>query len=366
VAERLRVLIAGWVNSPHLVAWADTVTAAGHQVHLAGSIVPELSRAPVEYDLHVLSDNGIPLLRSLAMSRSLAAVAREIKPDLVHAHWLPEAGWMAAREGLHPLVCSAWGSDVLGVRGIGKLRSRRALKSAALVFADSSDLARATRELGGGRVSVEVVRWGLDLMHFSPGDQLAARSALGLPPSGRLVVSPRGLKRVYNPDLVIDTFARVRARCPDTRLLLKHPGAKMRPELTARIERLGLADAVVILGGLPFDRMVDVYRAADVIVSIPESDSSPRSVWEALACGRAVVVSDLPWVRDELGKDRYALAVPLQVDAIADAVVSVLTDEALALRLGRAARRLAIAELHPQKCANRVDALYRRVVAGVR
>ena len=335
-------------------------------MHVAGRTAPEWPRGPERPDVHVLSDNGVPLIRSLGMSRSLAAVASEIRPDIVHAHWLPEFGWMAARQGLRPLICSAWGSDVLGVRGIGRLRSRRALKSAALVFADSSDLARATRELVEGRVSVEVVRWGLDLVRFSPGEQDAARKALGLPLDGRLVVSPRGLKRLYNPELVLDAFSRVRAQCAEVRLLLKHPGGEMPPEVKNRIERLGLADAVVILGGLPFERMVDVYRAADVVVSIPESDSSPRSVWEALACGRPVVVSDLPWVRDELGHDRHALTVPLEADAIAGAIVSVLADDALAARLGTGARDLASAKLNPKACADRVDALYRRVVAEAR
>ena len=59
-----------------------------------------------------------------------------------------------------------------------------------------------------------------------------------------------------------------------------------------------------MLGNVPVERMPDVYRAADVVVSIPSSDSSPRSVWEALACGRPVVVSDLPWAREELAHGR--------------------------------------------------------------
>src|SRR5204863_370961 len=73
------------------------------------------------------------------------------------------------------------------------------------------------------------------------------------------------------------------------------------------IDRLGLKQAVAIVGSVGLDRMPDVYAAADVVVSVPSSDSSPRSVWEALACGRAVVVSDLQWARDELVDGRHAV-----------------------------------------------------------
>jgi len=90
------------------------------------------------------------------MSHALARIAADLSPDLVHAHFLTEFGWMASREGLRPLICSAWGSDVFGVRGLSLQRSRRALTGSELALADSAHLARATRELAD--VPVEVVR----------------------------------------------------------------------------------------------------------------------------------------------------------------------------------------------------------------
>jgi glycosyltransferase involved in cell wall biosynthesis len=90
----------------------------------------------------------------------------------------------------------------------------------------------------------------------------------------------------------------IHQRRPSTRLLLKNPTQHVTTKTTRAIERLGLDGAVIMLGSVPAERMPDVYRAADVVASIPSSDSSPRSVWEALACGSSVVVSDLPWARE--------------------------------------------------------------------
>ena len=351
--ERLRVLVAGWVNSPHVAAWAELVKSLGHDVHIAGRAGPGWPELDVGVPSHRLPAGRPPPLRGFALSRALGRVARELQPDLVHAHYLPEYGWMAAREQLRPLICSAWGSDVLALRGINRPRARRGLKAASLVFADSSHLAGAARSLGGPGVRVEVVRWGLDLRAFAPGDKAAAREALGIPVEGPLVVSPRGLRPVYNPELVLEAFELVRARRPEARLLVKHPGTEAPPE--AR-------DGVTVLGNVPPGRVPDVYRAADVVVSLASSDSSPRSVWEALACGRPVVVSDLPWARDELAPGGQALLVQLEPEAVADAIGRVLDDVALAEQLGNAGRALAVSELDPEACAARVDELYRSVV----
>ena len=363
--DRLRVLVAGWLNSPHVVAWVEALAAAGHDVHLAGRSAPQWPETEATSNLHRLPTAGPPGLRGLRMSRALKDVADEVAPDLVHAHWLPEFGWMAAREHLRPLVCSAWGSDVLLLRGFGRRRSKRALDGADLVFASSANLARAARALAGRDVPVEVLRWGLDLERFSPGDKVAARKALGLAHDGPLVVSVRGFDRVYNPQLLLEAFARVKAQRPDARLLFKHTLETTPPEVRAAIDRLGLGEAVTTIGRGPV-AMPDVYRAADVVVSVSSSDSSPRSVWEALACGRPVVVSDLQWARDELAPGREALFVPLEAPALVEAVSLVLGDASLAERLGDEGRARALAELDLAASAARIDELYRSVLDGTR
>ena len=362
MTDRLRVLVAGWLNSPHVVAWADAVLAAGHQVELAGRVVPNWPEVDLPGPSHPLSTIWPPPFQGLRLSRGLAALARAFRPDIVHAHYLAEYGWMAAREGLAPLVCSAWGSDVLVESWLSRHRSRRALDGAALVFADSADLATQARELADREVRVEVVRWGLDLDRYSPGDPTVARQILGLPPEGPLVVGVRGLSPIYNPELQLEAFALARGRHPEARLLLKHPQTSIPSSVDTAIDQLGLREVVTVVGSVPAERLPDFYRAADVVLSLPSSDSSPRSVWEALACGRPVVVSDLPWARQELEPGEQALLAPLDATAVADSIGQVLDNPALANRLGARGRAHALEKLDRHACSARIDSLYREVV----
>jgi L-malate glycosyltransferase len=231
VADRLRVLVAGWLNSPHVTAWVEAVEAAGHEVHLAGRDAPQLPASASNEKVHRLPANAPPVVRGLRMSHALARVVADVSPDLVHAHFLTEFGWMAAREGLRPLISSAWGSDVFGARGLSLRRSRQALEGSQLAFADSKHLARAARDLAN--VRVEVVRWGLDLDAYAPGNRTVARQALDVDHDGPLIASVRGLDPLYNPVLLLEALARVHQRRPDTRLLLKNPKEHL-PTKTAR------------------------------------------------------------------------------------------------------------------------------------
>ncbi|HEU5213380.1 MAG TPA: glycosyltransferase family 4 protein [Gaiellaceae bacterium] len=360
MADRLRVLVAGWLNSPHVVSWAAGVAEAGHEVHLVGRPTPQWPPVKPGATVHVLRSDGLPLVRSLRMSTDLARVAATVEPDLVHAHWLPEFGWMAAREHLAPLICSAWGSDVFGVSGLGRRRSLRALRAADVVLADSEDLARATRALGGPAVRVEVARWGLDLDRYSPGEPRAARRSLGLPEDEPLVLSVRGFGQIYNPLVLVEAIALLRR---PARLVFKHPGGQVPDEVERAIERLGLRDRVTVIGNLDADRMPDVYRAASIVVSLASTDSSPRSVWEALACGRPVVVSDLAWARDELAPPGAAELVAIEPAAVAEAIARTLDDGAGARTMAEQGRALALANLDPSTCAARIDALYREIAA---
>ena len=50
------------------------------------------------------------------------------------------------------------------------------------------------------------------------------------------------------------------------------------------------------LGRISRDKMYELLSSAKLVISIPESDSSPRSVYEAIFCGCCVVVTYNPWI----------------------------------------------------------------------
>jgi glycosyltransferase involved in cell wall biosynthesis len=225
-------------------------------------------------------------------------------------------------------------------------------------MADSQALLDRLVALGAAREATVLLNWGVDLAAFAPtnGARPDVRARLGLE-AGPVILAPRSLTPVYNPETILAAFRLVAAVRPDAQLVLKHMG-------TGAAELgIGADERIHVVGHVPHAQMAWYYQAADVCVSIPSSDSSPRSVWEAMACGCPVIVSDLPWVRELIAPDRDACVVPIAPQPVADAILRVLSDPDLAAGLG--ARGRALAEAHRDRAAemDRLAGLYRALMS---
>ncbi len=343
----LRILMLGTLNTPHVEHLALAMRDRGHTVVVAGDVA-------ATYPPTVLPAGGVdvrPLeLPAMPWARRLL---REVRPDVVHAHWLPAYGFLAAVMRLRPLVVMAWGSDVYRATPLQTRKSRFAVRHADVAMTDSADLVRRLVALGARPDRTYELNWGVDLDRFSPpAERLAVRRRLGLD-DGPLVLSPRALQPLYNPAVIAEGFER--AAVPSAQLVLKHIGTG-EPNI-----RRPLPDGARVVGHVPYEQLADWYQAADVCVSIPDSDSSPRSVWEAMACGCACVLSDLPWVHELIEDGRHALVVPPEPGAVGAAIRRLLTDPGLASRIGGEARALVEAHRDQRAEMDRLSELYRRV-----
>jgi glycosyltransferase involved in cell wall biosynthesis len=348
----LRLLYVGPINSPHVEDLAIAMRERGHEVEAAGQVWGGLPASS-------LPEHGVPThVMSLPAILWMRRLLRRFRPDVVHTHWMPFAT-LAVLAGGRRIVSSAWGSDIYGVSRRQRLMIRLALRRVAVAVADSADLVRCLEELGPRSLRTLLVNWGVDLEAFTVPEaaeraELKARFGFG---PGPLVLSARGLKEVYNPEIVVDAFERLRHTVPDAQLALKHGGGTeelVRPEWHA-------AEGVRILGRLDYGELTDLFRAADVTVSLASSDSSPRSVWEAMAAGSATVVSDLPWVHELIVDGRDALVVPPQAAAVATAVARLLREDDLRSRLAASARELVEQHRDREIELGRLEACYREL-----
>lgn len=344
-----RLLLLGTLNTPHVEHLALAMRERGHDVVVAGEIA-------AAYPPSVLPSLGVPV-RPLEIPAFawLRRVAREARPDVVHANWLPSYGFLAAAMRLRPLVAMAWGSDVYGAPRAQLRKARYAVRHADVAMSDSQALVDTLVELGADREHTFLLNWGVDLARFAqPADRRAVRRQLGLG-DGPVVLSPRALRPLYNPRIIVDAFEEATGGIPGAQLVLKH--------LEAEAPDLGrpLPAGARIVGHVPYEDLPSYYQAADVCVSVPNSDSSPRSVWEAMACGCACVVSDLPWVHELVEDGRHALVVPPERAAVAAALHRLLTEPDLAARIGASARELVERHRDQRVEMDRLAAVYRRL-----
>ena len=169
----------------------------------------------------------------------------------------------------------------------------------------------------------------------------------------------------------VDVLVRALALVPGVKGLIVG-GAEQEPDLArlkALAAELGIADRVTFTGHLaPADVRAQLAKATVLALPNPASAistkfTSPLKLFEYMAAGRAIVASDLPAIREVLQDNEQALLVaPGDANALADAIRRLVSDRALAERLGRAAFAAAPAYTWAKR-AEKLEALIFRLKA---
>ena len=119
---------------------------------------------------------------------------------------------------------------------------------------------------------------------------------------------------------------------------------------------------VAILGPIRDDDMPALFRGADLLAFPSEREGFGLVVLEAQASGLPAVVSDLPVLREFLADGRDCRMAPVgDADALGDALVEVMSDDALRARLVRDGRATA-ARFTWGAAAAAHEAVYERIL----
>jgi glycosyltransferase involved in cell wall biosynthesis len=362
----LTICAIGSSSSTHVVSRVKCFADRGHRVFLICD-----SRAGIEGVTELVpSGRSIRGLRSLSLLLSVPGLIRRCRPDVIHVHFAYSPfAWMAAVADRHPLVVSVMGGDILfdeqgSPTPSGRRLTLRLLESADLITAKSDFLIGVLDRLGGfGAKAIKVV-WGVDLKHFRRVDAGVLRTALGLEPEDRVILSPRILQRFYNVHVVVEAMPRILAAIPEARLLITEYQADptYRGEISRRVEALGLGEHVRFVGSVPHHGMPQHYSLADVTVAVPPSDGLPQTLLEGMACGAPSILSRLPRYEELVTHGESALFVDISPESIAGGVIRMLEDAELRERIAAAGREIVTTHADFDRDADRVEAKYHELL----
>jgi len=359
---------SGIVATELAMALAD----GGDEVHVISYALPSrLSLLSTRLFFHEVVTPTYPLFDnfppySLALTTKMVEVARHHRLDVMHVHYaIPNAvSAVMARDILAPqplpVVTTLHGTDVtlVGADPNYLETTRWGVNQSDAVTAVSESLRLATIEQLGIQSRIDVIPNFIDPARYenarsSPG---ARRWAL---PGERLLVhisNFRPVKRVLD---VVETFRRVRARIPASRLLMVGDGPERgRVEQHCREHRM--CDAITFVGSLPL--IEEVLVGADLFLLPSESESFGLSALEAMACEVPVITTragGLPEVVEE-GVTGFLLPVG-DVDGMAAAALRLLDDENLRRAFGAAGRRRAVEVFSQEAVVARYKEIYERV-----
>jgi phosphatidylinositol alpha-1,6-mannosyltransferase len=262
---------------------------------------------------------------------------------VAHPHLSP-VGWLAQMVSGAPYAVWCHGIEVWGPLDRA---TRFGLRKADRVFAPSAFTARQVERYAGLTYGSVVVLPHCVPSGFRPGGGGAADARVEY---RVLTVARLAPDHAYKGvDTLIEVWPRVRQAVPTATLVVVGDGPD-RGRLERRVEERGIAEAVTFTGGLSDERLKDTYATASLFAmparhrtgSDAEGEGFGLVYVEAGAYGVPVVAGRGGGADEAVQHGVNGLVVdPTDREAIASAIVQVLTDTELARRLGEGGRRLA-------------------------
>jgi len=308
------------------------------------------------------------LTQALAVATTVGEIMLRERPQAVQLATTTSEGyfglWLRRWLGL-PFVIYAHGNEVLQAMKTSWPAARQALVSADRVLANSRFTAGLVEKAGVAPERIVVVHPGCDAETFRPADpdENLRQRLLGDRPRGPILLSVGGLVPRKGQDMVVRALPIILKQHPTLVYLVVGEGRHRAP-LEALIRDVGVGDHVILTGEVSDVPLEQVYALCDVFImasreqlDLCDLEGFGMVFLEANACGKAVIGGRSGGIADAVLDGETGLLVdPHAPEAIAAAVDRLLSDPALAARMGAQGRARILRDLTWERVADQVEA----------
>lgn len=300
---------------------------------------------------HALMQRDLPAISEIL--RTLHAIKADFQPDLIHLNSIYSCAFFYLR------VASAWGVPTLltlhqpfdGLMGAG-------LATQTLAAVDYV-AAVSTATLDGARRLVPTIAGRSSLIYNALPDPPVAPLPCPLEPPMLLCVGRLTEQKGF--DLVIRALPRILAQAPTARVVIAGHGSD-----EAALRQLAMAEGVEeqveFVGPLSHEGVYRLMNRATLVLMPSRYEPFGLVALEAAQMARPVVASRVDGLAEVVSDGETGLLIPPEdPDALAEAVLTLLRDPALAERVGRAAQQRAADRFSFDRFLGEYEALYRRL-----
>lgn len=307
----------------------------------------------------------IPLAPRMEMDLSaawrLSRIIKELKPEIIHAHD-PHGVAMAAlalsmstQLVKPPLVASRRVDFRLKDNSLSRWKYRQVdcfiCASEAIrqmLMADGIPEARAV-----------TVHEGIDLDRVEAAPAAKLHEELWLPHQAPIVGNVAALVPHKGQRHLIEAAALVVRQVPDARFVIAGEG-ELRPSLERQIKEHHLEKHVFLTGFRP--DVLSLHKSFDIFVMSSVTEGLGTSLLDAMASGKPIVATRAGGIPEVVVDGETGILVPPRDHrAMADALISLLTDPALRQRMGDAGLKLARRRFSAERMVKETLRAYKRV-----
>ncbi|TGE33825.1 glycosyltransferase [Desulfosporosinus sp. Sb-LF] len=352
--------------STHTEKWAIALSERGWEIDILSFLPAEFPHVKVHVIPRLAGGKADAILRQAWVRKKI----KEIRPDLIHAHYATSFGLLGALARRHPLVISAWGSDIFSFPRISFLHQsllKWILGHADVLCSSSNIMAQEMHRYIGTEQAVEIIPFGVDMTRFSPSQGENGPGECAYPKSGGLEAPvvfgvAKGLHQVYGLDLLIKAFALVHDRFPQTLLRIAGDGPE-RNTLEDLSKKLCVNEYVEWLGRLPNTNVADFYRSVDVVVVPSREESFGVTAVEGSACARPVIASRVGGLTEVIVEGETGFLFPSEnISELGKVMERLIENPTLRDTMGQRGRSHVLKHYDWQKNVTQMELVYERVL----
>jgi glycosyltransferase involved in cell wall biosynthesis len=217
---------------------------------------------------------------------------------------------------------------------------------------------------------VRVFPNAVDVTLYRPSieEKVEARQLLGIG-ENPLILFVGGFFYWHDVSGLLKAFAIVIQKCPDARLVLIGDGIQ-HAAMIQYAHTLQLDPYVIFKGSVPHAEIPRFVNAADIAVA-PYLENpqlglwgSPMKLFEYMACGTAVVATSLGQITEVIQDGSNGLLTPASdTTALASAIIQLINNPELRMRLGQQARRDTIRQYSWDHYISQLENVYQEVMS---
>jgi glycosyltransferase involved in cell wall biosynthesis len=313
-------------------------------------------------------------------NRSLTKKASAINADVYEAHAVSGYGFLKTLEKLginKPFIHTIHGvladeyelakkNGYPSFRGrvanyfmkrLSKLEEETAKNATIIVTISNYSLEKIQKYYGIEPSKVRIVPNGVDIDKFKPMDTKGVRQQFGLSNDPCVLFVGSLIPRKGLPFLV-EAAKKIVKNNANTKFLIVGDGP-LRNQLSDSLDTANLSDNFKFIGNLKDDVLPLVYNCADVFVLPSIQEGQGIVLLEAQASSKPVVAFDIGGVNETVqNKETGFLVNRGNVDALADALLKLLTDKALREKMGSNGRKFVSENYTWDICAQKMLRVY--------
>jgi glycosyltransferase involved in cell wall biosynthesis len=333
--------------------------ALGHRAMLVAHAEGELrQRAREGLELIALAPRTE---MDLSAAWRLSRLIKQLGPDVVHAHD-PHGVAMAAlalsmstQLAKPPLVAARRVDFHLK----GNALSRWKYRQVDCFICASEAVRRMLVADGVPAARAVTVHEGIDLGHVDAAPAADLHADLWLPHGSPIVGNVAALVPHKGQRHLIEAAAIVVTRVPDARFVIAGEG-ELRPVLERQIKEHHLEKHVFLAGFRP--DILSVHKGFDIFVMSSVTEGLGTSLLDAMACGKPIVATTAGGMPEVVEDGATGLLVPPRDhQAMAAAIVTLLTSPDLRARMGAAGLARVRARFSVERMVQDTLEIYRRV-----